>query len=127
MPAGSPRKNGYIYILIEGRQLLAHRLAWHVMHGEWPAGHIDHIDGNPSNNAIANLRDVDRAGNMQNRRRPRFGSATQLIGVSPHGERFRASICLNRKQIHLGVFDSAEQAHAAYLTAKRSIHSTCSI
>jgi hypothetical protein len=126
-PAGTVGPNGYAYVRHEGRQVLAHRLAWFFVHGCWPALHIDHLDGNPLNNAIANLRDVDRATNMQNRRAARRGNSVGLLGVTRCNGRFRASICVERRQVHIGMFDTAEEAHAAYLTHKRQLHPGCTI
>src|SRR4051812_40825019 len=72
---------GRINIFIDYRGYLAHRLAWLYVHGRWPIGDIDHIDGNASNNAISNLREVSRSVNMQNQRRARSDSRTGLLGV----------------------------------------------
>lgn len=43
-------------------------------------------------------------------------------GVSLEGTRFKAKICKNYKQIHIGTFDTKEEAHAAYCTAARELH-----
>jgi hypothetical protein len=125
--AGTVGANGYAYVRFEGKPHLAHRVAWLLVHGQMPSGHIDHIDGNPLNNAIANLRDVDRFTNMQNRRNPRKGSTTGLIGATPCKGRFRASIMVAGKQRHIGVFDTAQQAHEAYIQFKREKHAGCTI
>jgi len=45
----------------------AHRVIWAMVHNEWPKEDIDHIDGDPANNRIANLRSVSRAENTRNR------------------------------------------------------------
>jgi hypothetical protein len=91
-------------------------------YGVWPTGEIDHLDGDPSNNRIENLRDSTHLVNMQNRRRANIGSKTGVLGVKPHGKRFRATIETDRRGRHLGVFDTVEAAHAAYVAAKRIIH-----
>jgi hypothetical protein len=46
--------------------LAAHRVVWAIVHGEWPAGQIDHIDGDRSNNRIGNLRVVSTVENARN-------------------------------------------------------------
>lgn len=60
--------NGYIYVSIKGKKYAAHRLAWFYFHGRWPKEDIDHINGNPSDNRILNLREATRKQNAHNRR-----------------------------------------------------------
>lgn len=59
-------KRGYRCIRFNGYLFMAHRVIWAIVHGTWPTGEIDHIDGDTSNNRIANLRHVDRVGNTRN-------------------------------------------------------------
>lgn len=124
--AGWPDR-GYVRIEVAGRTYRAHRLAWLYVHGVWSSQVIDHIDGNPKNNAIANLRDVSLAVNGQNQRKPRSGSQSRHIGVNRSGARWRAQIFIGGKNKHLGLYDTPEQAHAAYLHAKRSLHEGCTL
>ena len=61
--------NGYLYIKAAGKQHSASRLAWTLVNGQIPDGlEIDHIDRDKTNNRIDNLRLVDRAGNLRNRK-----------------------------------------------------------
>lgn len=119
--------NGRRKIMISGRQYHAHRIAWLLVHREWPKGDIDHIDGNPLNNAIANLRDVSRSVNMQNLKRARSDSKTGKLGTIEKNGRFRACIRVSGKTRHLGYFDDVESAHSAYLAAKRQSHEGCTL
>jgi len=70
--AGAPVAGGYrqIFFPKNGKKapLREHRVIWLMVYGEWPQKEIDHINGDPSDNRIENLREVDRALNMQNRR-----------------------------------------------------------
>src|SRR5690554_1763211 len=59
------RSAGRVSIRIHGKLYLAHRLAWFYVHGEWPEL-IDHIDGDPSNNRLSNLRRATKAQNGWN-------------------------------------------------------------
>jgi len=122
--AGNFRKDGYIGILIDSRRYLAHRLAWLYMHNAFPAGEIDHIDGVRSNNAIANLREATRSENVHNRKGANKNSKSGFLGVSWHKQSMKwvAQIKFNRKSFNLGLFDSPEVAHAAYLSAKAKFH-----
>lgn len=117
---------GYVAIRIKGRLYRAHRLAWLYMTGEWPVAHIDHIDGNPANNRFENLRQATNQENMWNRRRPVARSKTGVLGVTMnrHGSRYVAHIKINGKKTRLGSFMTAEEAHAAYVDAKRKYHPT---
>ena len=58
--AGRCRKDGYCEVVINGNLHLIHRVIWALFHDKWPDNVIDHIDRNPSNNCIDNLRDVQR-------------------------------------------------------------------
>lgn len=117
----------YCVIKIDNRGYRAHRLAWLHTFGEWPDGVIDHRDGDGVTNALRNLRDVTRAVNNENQRRARADSRSGMLGVTVYGDRFRARIRAAGKLRWLGIFDSADAAHAAYLSAKRQLHAGCTI
>ena len=55
------------YIRIDGKLYITSRIIWLYMTGDWPHYHIDHIDGNPTNNKWDNLRDVPQAVNLKNK------------------------------------------------------------
>jgi hypothetical protein len=118
---GTVCNTGHVMIRIGGTVRLAHRLAWLLHHKEMPPDCIDHINGQRADNRIENLRVVTPAGNAQNSAKHRRGG---LVGVSYWTERktFRADICVRRKRIYLGSFDTEEAAHAAYLAAKAVMH-----
>jgi hypothetical protein len=126
--AGS-KNRGYLQIKVDGKIVLSHRLAWLAVYGEFPAGEIDHIDGDRSNNAIANLRVVTRSINMQNLHGPRRDNNSGFLGVSWDGlkKKWLATIQLDGKQHFLGRFDIAKDAHCVYLEAKRRMHPGCAI
>ena len=95
------------------RSIALHRFILNVLETEIT---IDHIDGNPLNNTRKNLRQCTTAQNMRNQKL-KSTNTTGFKGVFRHGERFRAQIMFNYKSIHLGIFDTAEDAHSAYKVA----------
>jgi hypothetical protein len=123
--AGS-RSNGYIKIGVDGTQFSAHRLAWVYQYGAMAdeGMDIDHIDGDKSNNKIQNLRLVSRAHNSQNRVVAQSSSRVRVLGVSSRKaiRRYSAQIMIGKKNKHLGYFDTVEEAHQAYLSAKCQLH-----
>ncbi len=125
--AGSTDSHGYRQVCIDGRKYLAHRIAWLVVYGEWPTHEIDHINGDKTDNRIANLRRATRHLNTQNIRAARRDSQNGLAGVMQRGRRFGARITANGAVHFLGMYDTPEQAHAAYLSAKRRLHMGCTI
>lgn len=126
--AGSLRRDGYVAIKMDGRQYLAHRLAFLFLAGRWPDDKIDHINGNRADNRAENIRQASQADNCQNRAL-RSDSATGLVGVSFHKAtgKFSAKITLRGNQRHLGLFECPQEAHQAYAAAKASVHSFCPI
>lgn len=129
--AGSKHSMGYIEMGVCGSSYLAHRLAWLYMTGAWPAGDVDHKNGQRSDNRFDNLRDVSKSVNLQNRQSAPSNSLSGLLGVSRSAarkERWTARIQgLNGRPIHLGSFDTPQEAHHAYLEMKRSMHEGCTI
>lgn len=128
--AGSMNDKGYIKIFVLGKVHGAHRLAWLYEYGKWPENEIDHINGDKSDNRIANLRDVSRKVNVQNQRRARKSRPLDLpLGVQfvRKLDKYVAEIGANGKRHYLGLFPSADLAHEAYLGAKRKLHEGCTI
>jgi hypothetical protein len=123
--AGGPDGQGYRILMVAGYITRAHRVAWAHYYGKWPEGYIDHINGNRSDNRIANLRDVSNAVNLQNNHKPQVNSTTGLRGVWYDKRRgnYVAELSANRERHRLGAFRTAEEAHAAYKEAKARLHS----
>jgi hypothetical protein len=108
--AGSPMSRNYWKITINRKTYLAHRLAWLYVHGCWPRQYIDHIDGDPRNNAIQNLREADALQNAQCCR------ANGFYHDKRH-DSFTAQIRVNGNIIYLGSFKTSEAARATYFAA----------
>lgn len=121
MPAGCMSRR-YVVIGIDGKLYRAHRLAWLYMTSEWPKNHVDHINGNGADNRWENLRDVSRFVNLQNRHRADVDSSSGVLGVSKFGSTWKAEIRSLGIRKYLGTFASKEDAHAAYLAAKKAMH-----
>lgn len=99
---------------INGKSYGAHRLAWYYVHGYFPLGVIDHIDGNPNNNILTNLRECSQAENIRNTRKSK-NNATGETGVYWHSRDkvWHASAGFNDRLQHLGYFINKEDALAA--------------
>jgi hypothetical protein len=122
--AGWKDKDGYVCLRRKTKIYKAHRLAWYYMYGELPKVKIDHINGHTADNRICNLRLATDKQNSQNRNKPNKSGNSGYMGVSKivGSARWRAVICINRKQIYLGAYATPEEASGAYLAAKRKHH-----
>ena len=110
--------SGYVMIGVDRRSYRAHRLAWLYMTGAWPPGDIDHINRDRADNRWAKLRVATRSQNNANAKR-RCDNTSGARGVSwdAKNKRWRAYVGVGGKQLHLGRFDTVEQAVAAQASA----------
>jgi hypothetical protein len=102
---------GYIMSRTTSRAVKLHRLITGAHEGEY----VDHIDGDPLNNTIENLRICTKQQNEFNQKR-RIDNTSGYRGVCSYGKdgKYRAYINVSGKYIHIGVFDSSEEAAKAY-------------
>lgn len=116
--AGTPHAKGYVDITVDGMRVLAHRLAWFYMTGEWPVSDIDHKDQDKTNNRWANLRPATRSQNMGNcGARSNSQSGIRGVRLFKRTGRWVASIRVSGNDVHLGYFATADEADAAYRSA----------
>jgi hypothetical protein len=134
--AGYIREKRYWVISIDNKKYYAHRLAWLYFYGVWPDRLIDHRDTNKLNNSINNLRLSTQAENKTN------GSLYEnntsgFKGVTKYRckhiqkglecscpPRWKAQATIDQKVVYLGLFDTKEQAHEAYVKAVQAARPT---
>lgn len=110
----------YRQVQIDGRGYYAHRLAWLIVTGAWPAAETDHISGDTLDNSWRNLREVSHTGNSRNQKR-RSDNTSGLTGVvwNKPVNKWQAQITVNGTNIYLGLFDNLPAAIAARKAAER--------
>ena len=113
---GYKHTNGYIITQINGKVYRLHRIIYIMFNGHIPQRtEIDHINRDRSDNRIENLRLVTRQQNT-------FNTAAKGCSFHKRSKKWIASIRLDGKLHHLGSFTTEEEAHKAYLEAKKKLH-----
>ncbi len=122
--AGYDHHSGYRILEFKGCIYQVHRLVWWMIYGVMPNEEIDHINGIRNDNRICNLRDASRSQNQHNRKTWKNGTISGLKGSFFHKAtgKWASTIQHNKKRTHLGLFETAEEAHEAYLTAAKKLH-----
>lgn len=114
---GKPNEKGYRKVQVLGRVWFVHRIAYAMHHNIDPGvNFIDHINRDPSDNRIENLRMVSHSENLRNRDHPRrMASKSGILGVAVAGSKWMSYIPAQHggKRIHVGTFDTPEQAREA--------------
>lgn len=121
--AANPHHTGYRYVLIKNKNYAEHRLVYMYHHGSIPKNLvIDHIDGNPSNNRIENLRLATLSQNQYNRKN--LSTSKCKKGVSYHTTtgKYVSAITVDTHKIYLGLYLTEEEAHEAYKVASSKYH-----
>lgn len=123
--AGVKAVNGYIYIALDDYRLLAHRVAWFYVYGEWPKEQLDHINRDRADNRLANLRPASMSENACNGIL-RSTNSSGFRGVSldkrKTKKKWLAQIVKDGKQHCVGYFSSKEEAADAYREAAKRLH-----
>lgn len=118
---GRPDKDGYLKFTIESSSQYLHRVIWLYVTGHWPDERIDHRDGDPVNNRWANLREATPSQNGANRRLA-SNNRLGIKGVREFHGKYRATIMLNGEAIHLGTFNTPQEAAKVRALAARDLH-----
>lgn len=120
--AGRVQNHGYWRVGVARTNYAVHRIAWCLTYGEWPPAILDHINCVHGDNRIANLRLATPSQNNANMRSwhrdPRHLRGTRLTKKG----RWQAMISKDYKQHNLGLYDTAEEAHAAYAAMARLLY-----
>lgn len=121
-PAGLHRPDGYVLTMVQGKNVLVHRIIYFLAHGYCPAK-VDHVDGNPANNRIENLRAANDSQNCWNMALS-SKNTSGIKGVTWHirDKRWQAQLKINDKMVHLGQFRELEDAKAAVINYRKIHH-----
>lgn len=123
--AGVRAGNGYVYIALDNYRLLAHRVVWFYVHGEWPKEQLDHINRDRSDNRLANLRLASMSENACNgvlRSTNTSGFRGVSLDKRKTKKKWLAQIVKDGKQHSLGYFLTKEEAYDAYREAAQRLH-----
>jgi hypothetical protein len=121
--SGTDNGIGYIKLCINSKLYFAHRLAWLYVYGVFPNKNLDHINNNPSDNRICNLRLANQSENMQNtEKRKTNTSGYKGVTLRKDTGKWSAQITKNYKNFRLGCFNTAAEAYAAYCQAAKEMH-----
>lgn len=119
--AGYVHPRGYIHVRLprSAIQLKAHRIIFYMVHGLEPDT-IDHIDGDPANNRIENLRAVTQAENAKNCRMWSHNKSGRTgVCWNKYWKKWNAYIIVGKRQISLGSSQSFEECVARREAAER--------
>jgi hypothetical protein len=119
--AGYRATDGYVNLKIGQRMYKAHRLAWLYVHGVWPTNQIDHKDTLRENNSVGNLRVATNQQNGANSKKPTGSAGLPGARLRSSGK-FESRIMFNGISQYIGLFDTAQEAHSAYVKRHVELH-----
>ena len=113
------QKSGHLHGVFDRKYLKAHRVAWFITHDNWPE-FIDHLNGDPSDNRLCNLRAATRIENNKNAG-IRRDNTSGIVGVywQKQSKKWMAVISSEGKSKYLGLYENKEAAIVARKTAEK--------
>jgi hypothetical protein len=120
--AGSPDQHGYVNICFNYKKHKMHRIIFLMHHGYLPK-EIDHIDGNPQNNAIENLRPANRSEQLCNTKlRKNNNSGVKGVCWDKAKQKWMVRVNKDKKNVYMGRFDDFELAELVAIEARNKYH-----
>ena len=113
---------GYLIGKVTGRRVYAHRVAFAIHHGRWPAGLIDHINGDRTDNSATNLREVDPSENAKNRRAELKQSGHAGIWWIEGAQRWRVVHRKDKRRYNIGSYATLDEAIRAMRETLTKVH-----
>ena len=123
LAGGCCKRSGYSHIHTKGKRYRTHRLIWNYFNNTCEGYQIDHIDRDPQNNCIENLRLATASENRRNS----VGIKDAVVpfkgvNLNRNSGKFYAQIWIDKVNKHLGTFNTAEEASAAFQAAAKALH-----
>ncbi len=116
---GKGKNKNYWQVRVFGKTFKRSRVIFFMAHGRWPMPAVDHANGNSLDDRLCNLRECDYSQNTANSKdKTRRNGLPRCVRSKPSG-RYDATLRANGKVIYVGTFDTPEEAHDAYLRAKK--------
>lgn len=112
--------NGYLRVSINKKNYLLHRVIFMMFYG-WIPEEIDHIDGNPLNNNIENLRAASPLLNSYNKKKY-ITNKVGVKGVRFHKNAYEARCSVNKQRFQIGRFSNLEEAKKAIIEFRSKYH-----
>lgn len=121
--AGYINSDGYIYIILDKKKYVSHRLIWLYVYGAYPINQLDHINRIRHDNTLLNLREVTLAENRQNLGLSlKNKSGFRGVSKDPKTELWRVNISVKNKSKYVGRFSTLSEAADAYAMAAKLYH-----
>jgi len=118
--AGTISKSGYGTVSVDGKRIGTHRVIYAMHYGYFPET-IDHIDGNPLNNNIYNLRAATKSQNGMNQKLS-AKNISGYKGISKHGNNWRVCVYVEGKKINIGTYKDKQIANLMAVAARNQYH-----
>lgn len=113
-----------IRLIVYGKNRIAHRVIWEMIHGHIPSGMVvDHINRDPWDNRLCNLRLATHADNSKNKAIQRNNtSGCPGVVLMKGTNKWRVVVDFDGLRLNCGLWVTKEEATAVYRKVARRVH-----